>query len=86
MTLTFKIGDEVTVRYEGSLHSSRGTVTVRDEKWLTVELNDVTGPYSLVFGYDNDEGFWYDQDESGNWVEILPSDGNDEVPTEVTQA
>jgi len=68
--MDFEIGQPVWVHIEGSLRPWEGTVAAQDEQWLTVKGRDGQGPLTLRFGYDAEEGFWFDEDESGNWTSI----------------
>ena len=68
--MEFGEGQKVWVHFEGCAHRTEATVTARDKQWLAVEFDDGAGPRTLRFGYDDEEGFWYDEEESGNWVSI----------------
>jgi hypothetical protein len=73
-TMSFDVGQKVRLRAEGSLWHTDGTVTARDEEWLSVEFEDCHGPYTLKLGFDYEEGFWYDEGDSGLWLDLRAVD------------
>jgi hypothetical protein len=75
------VGAHVTIHYEGNGTEHFGTVVACDDKWVSVEFGSTTSrmgdwletlekPRTIRFAYDWDEGFWYEEAESGFQITI----------------